>query len=113
MRVRLVTSDGVLVWLGGQSSWLPLMTLDVADGHLLVTWYTHKNDASMTAWNGERIDDDNWHIIRVHRYVDVPFFPAVTIKTTALRERRPPSRRIRSPYPKSNSGFRIRMTFKI
>ena len=71
--VRLVTSDGVLMWLGSQSSWLPLMTLDVVNGHLLLTCYSH-NDVTLTAWNAERIDDNTWHMIRVHRYVDT-FLP--------------------------------------
>jgi len=78
LQVRLNTSDGVLMWLGSQSSlsssWLPLVTLDVVDGRPLLTWYSSDDDdvVALTAWNGRRIDDNRWHHVRAHRYVVNP-----------------------------------------
>jgi len=84
LQVRLDTSDGALVWFGGQSvstsGRLPLMTLDVVDGCVLLTWYLHDDHVKLTAWNGERIDDNSWHTVRAHRYV----VPAVCVQPTGI-----------------------------
>ena len=68
MRVRATSSNGMLFWTGEEkmSSSSDYLALGLKDGHAQFGFNLGSGEVVIT-YNETRIDDGNWHKIRVQR----------------------------------------------
>ena len=72
MRVRVASSDGLLFWVGEDSTLHgrrgDRLDVGINDGYLELS-YDLGSGSGLVRWNRSRIDDQVWHTIQVQRCV--------------------------------------------
>jgi len=73
LRVRPHASDGLLFWVSEEemTPYSDYLALGLRDGLAQVSYNLGSGEVTLVC-NDSRIDDDRWHIIRLHRSTSSP-----------------------------------------